>query len=78
MKRETADMLYNQLLEQQGAEQVIIQLSQYGFGTELSMSVYRVYKLQALDIIRTNPYLLIQDVEGVGSGEQINLELLLG
>lgn len=66
LKQETADMLYHQLLEQQGAEQVIIQLSQYGFGTELSMSVYRVYKLQALDVIRTNPYLLIKDVEGVG------------
>ncbi|MBX0318274.1 MULTISPECIES: SF1B family DNA helicase RecD2 [Shouchella] len=66
LKEDTATMLYNQLLEQQGAEQVIIQLSQYGFGTELSMSVYRTYKLQALDVIRTNPYLLIQDVEGVG------------
>ncbi|WP_245628033.1 SF1B family DNA helicase RecD2 [Shouchella shacheensis] len=66
LKKETADKLYNELLEQQGAEQVIIQLSQYGFGTELSMSVYRAYKHQALDIIQTNPYRLIQDVEGIG------------
>ncbi|GAF22802.1 RecD-like DNA helicase YrrC [Bacillus sp. JCM 19047] len=66
LKKEHAMMLHQRLLEHQGAEQVIIQLSQYGFGTELSMNVYRAYKLQALDIIRTNPYLLIKDVEGVG------------
>lgn len=66
LSKDKADLLYNQLLEHQGAEQVIIQLSQYGFGTELAMSVYRSYKLQALDVIRTNPYLLIQDVEGIG------------
>ncbi|MFB4211936.1 ATP-dependent RecD-like DNA helicase [Shouchella sp. JSM 1781072] len=66
LKKDHAEILHQRLLEHQGAEQVIIQLSQYGFGTELSMNVYRAYKLQALDIIRTNPYLLIKDVEGVG------------
>ncbi|WZY00902.1 ATP-dependent RecD-like DNA helicase [Bacillus sp. FSL W7-1360] len=66
LKKEVADRLYEQLLDQQGAEQVLLQLSQYGFGTELSMAVYRAYKLQALDIIRTTPYKLIEDVEGIG------------
>ncbi|KYG31891.1 ATP-dependent RecD-like DNA helicase [Alkalihalobacillus trypoxylicola] len=63
---EKADQLYQQLMDQQGVEQVLLTLSKYGFGLELSMKVYQAYKLQALDIIKKNPYQLIQDIEGIG------------
>ena len=63
---EIADKLYQQLMDQQGVEQVLLTLSKYGFGVELSMKVYQEYKTQALDVIRTNPYQLIEDVEGIG------------
>ncbi|MED1561853.1 hypothetical protein AJ85_11310 [Alkalihalobacillus alcalophilus ATCC 27647 = CGMCC 1.3604] len=64
--QEKADQLYQQLMDQQGVEQVLLTLSKYGFGLELSMKVYQAYKNQALDVIRTNPYQLIEDVEGIG------------
>ncbi|MCM3762305.1 ATP-dependent RecD-like DNA helicase [Alkalihalobacillus oceani] len=66
LSKEKADALYSQLIDQQGVEQVLMTLSEHGFGVELSMKVYQAYGLQALDIIRTNPYQLITDVEGIG------------
>ncbi|WP_096201400.1 SF1B family DNA helicase RecD2 [Bacillus sp. FJAT-45350] len=66
LAKDKVDLLYEQLVEHQGVEQVIIALSKYGFGVELSMKIYQVYKQQTLDIVQTNPYQLIMDVEGIG------------
>ncbi|NEU31578.1 ATP-dependent RecD-like DNA helicase [bacterium LRH843] len=66
LSKEKADQLYMQLVDQQGVEQVLMTLSKHGFGVELSMKVYQAYGIQALDIIQTNPYQLIVDVEGIG------------
>ncbi|WP_017728603.1 SF1B family DNA helicase RecD2 [Halalkalibacterium ligniniphilum] len=66
LSKEKANQLYEQLIQQQGVEQVLLTLSEYGFGVELSMKVFQAYGIQALDIINTNPYQLIADVEGIG------------
>ncbi|MCK0470940.1 ATP-dependent RecD-like DNA helicase [Halalkalibacter sp. APA_J-10(15)] len=66
LTRQKADHLYSELIEQQGVEQVLLELSKHGFGVELSLKVYQAYKIQALDIIQTNPYKLIEDVDGIG------------
>ncbi|WP_100372002.1 SF1B family DNA helicase RecD2 [Bacillus sp. FJAT-45037] len=66
LSKEKADQLYQQLIDQQGVEQVLMMLSKHGFGLELSMKVYQAYKYQAIDIIQNNPYKLIADVEGIG------------
>ncbi|ARK29240.1 SF1B family DNA helicase RecD2 [Halalkalibacter krulwichiae] len=66
LSKEKADSLYEQLVDQQGVEQVLMMLSKHGFGVELSLKVYQAYGLQAIDIIQTNPYQLIADVEGIG------------
>ncbi|WP_100406608.1 SF1B family DNA helicase RecD2 [Bacillus solitudinis] len=66
LSKEKADMLYQQLIDQQGVEQVLMVLSNYGFGLELSMKVYQTYKAHALEILNSNPYQLIVDVEGIG------------
>lgn len=66
LKEDKAATLYENLYEQQGVEQVLIVLSEHGFGVELALKVFQVYKTQALEIIKTNPYRLIHDVEGIG------------
>ena len=45
-------------MEHQGLEQVMIALNQYGFGPQLSMKIYQVYKEMTIDIIQSNPYKL--------------------
>jgi len=58
--------LYDTLMEHQGLEQAMIALNQYGFGPQLSMKIYQVYKELTIDVIHTNPYKLVEDVEGIG------------
>lgn len=73
-----AKSLYEQLIEHQGLERVMIGLNQYGFGPQISMKIYQVYKEQALDIIQKNPYQLVEDVEGIGFGKADEIGNQLG
>ncbi|MBU8905532.1 SF1B family DNA helicase RecD2 [Desertibacillus haloalkaliphilus] len=61
-----ANLLYETLVAEQGVEQVIIALAEYGFGTELAMKIYQVYGEETLNTVKENPYQLISDVEGIG------------
>ncbi|MHC0035806.1 SF1B family DNA helicase RecD2 [Pseudoneobacillus sp. C159] len=75
---EKAKQLYDTLMEHQGLERVMIGLNQYGFGPQLSMKIYQMYKEQTLDIIQQNPYRLVEDIEGIGFGRADELGFQLG
>lgn len=49
-----------------GMEQVIVGLNRYGFGSQLSFTIYQTYKEETLNVINENPYQLVEDIEGVG------------
>lgn len=49
-----------------GMDQVIVGLSRYGFGSQLSFAIYQEYKNLALEVIQENPYQLVEDIEGIG------------
>jgi exodeoxyribonuclease V alpha subunit len=78
LSAEKAVDLVKALLEHQGLEQVMVTLSHYGFGPQLSMKIYKTYREQALEIIRKNPYQLISDVEGVGFAKADELGKAIG
>lgn len=66
LKQETAERLYQTLLEHEGLEKVMIGLSRYGFGSRLSLKIYETYKHEALEVIENDPYQLVSDIEGIG------------
>ena len=70
--------LYDTLMEHQGLEQAMIALNQYGFGPQLSMKIYQAYKEMTIDVIQTNPYKLVEDVEGIGFARADELGYQLG
>ncbi|MFT4412745.1 ATP-dependent RecD-like DNA helicase [Fredinandcohnia humi] len=73
-----AKEIYETLQQHQGLEQIMIGLSQYGFGPQLSMKIYQVYKEQTLEIIQNSPYKLVEDIDGIGFGRADDLGRLLG
>ncbi|MGG1677526.1 ATP-dependent RecD-like DNA helicase [Neobacillus sp. NRS-1170] len=73
-----AKLLYDTLMEHQGLEQVMVSLNQYGFGPQLSMRIYQVYKEETLNTIQKNPYQLVEDIEGIGFGRADELGYQLG
>ncbi|KOO47010.1 SF1B family DNA helicase RecD2 [Priestia koreensis] len=75
---EKAITLVEQLREHQGLEEVMIKLTDYGFGPQLSMKIFQAYKNEALDVIRRNPYQLVEDVQGIGFNRADELGRKLG
>ena len=49
-----------------GSRQAISFLSQYDISPGIGQKIYERYKDQIYNIVRTNPYKLIDDIEGVG------------
>lgn len=73
-----ANKIYETLMENQGLDQIMIALNKYGFGPQLSMKIYQVYKEETLQIIEENPYKLVEDVEGIGFNRADDLGKKLG
>ncbi|MFC4320891.1 SF1B family DNA helicase RecD2 [Litchfieldia salsa] len=73
-----AKEIYETLIEHQGLEQVMIGLSQYGFGPQTSMKIYQIYKEETLEVIQSNPYRLVENIEGIGFGRADELGHALG
>lgn len=66
LKSETAKNIVERLKENQGFEQVAIYLAKYQVGMKLAQKIYQNYKDEAIEIIATNPYQLVFDIEGFG------------
>ena len=74
----TSDQLRETLLKYQGTERVFMKLSEWGFGPRLADKIYKLYKSQALEQIKTNPYELIENIEGIGFQKADELAEKLG
>ena len=63
--------IYETIVEHQGLEKVMSFLNGYGFGTKLSIKIYQQYKEMTLEVIRNNPYQLIEEVDGLVLDERM-------
>ncbi len=54
------------LSEEYGMQKVILKLNQLGVDNSLAYKIYGYYEEQTPEVVRENPYRLIQDIEGVG------------
>lgn len=65
LKQTVIDNLIEQLRLNNGMEQVVIGLNQYGFGATLATAIFQKYQTSALEVIHENPYQLAEDIEGI-------------
>lgn len=73
-----AEFIVETLQENEGLEKILIGLSDFGFGTQLGMKIYQTYGNDTLNVIRDNPYQLIEDIEGIGFQRADELASMLG
>lgn len=66
LTKDRAEALYQKLQEHQGFEHVVVHLSKYGFGLKMAQKIYKEYQDEAVNILETNPYQYVFDIEGVG------------
>lgn len=58
--------LYKKLTENQGFEQVAVEVTKYGIGLKMAQTLYRLYREETLQILKENPYRFVFEVEGFG------------
>lgn len=49
-----------------GTEQIISSLVELGISNRLTFLIYDCYKEEALETVKTNPYQLVEDIQGIG------------
>ncbi len=54
------------VLEKQELRRVMLFLQDYGISNTLAMKIYRKYGYTVFDIMKSNPYKMAEDIEGVG------------
>lgn len=54
------------LEKEQGMQKVIITLNNYGLSNQLAYKVYQRFEGHTLSTIQSNPYILIEEIDGVG------------
>jgi len=60
------EKLYEQLLENQTNESILIDLYSYNIAGKTAMKILNKYGILTLDKLKDNPYQLINDIEGIG------------
>ena len=66
LSAEKKEVIRNTIEQNLGLERVMIQLNEWGFGPQLGMKIYQMYRTEAIQLLTENPYRLIEDIEGVG------------
>lgn len=52
--------------QQKSIKEVMLFLQSHGVSTGLATKIYKQYGNEALDVVRTNPYKMVQDITGIG------------
>lgn len=75
---EKKDTIRSTLQMNLGLERVMIQLNDWGFGPQIGMRVYQTYREDTIDILTKNPFILIEEIEGIGFHRADELGAKLG
>ncbi|WP_017472659.1 ATP-dependent RecD-like DNA helicase [Amphibacillus jilinensis] len=66
MNKERQETLATRLREHQGFDHIVVHLSKFGIGLKMAQKIYQVYQEQAIDVLMSNPYQYVFDIEGFG------------
>lgn len=60
------DKIKEALVKERDSRQVLIYLQSLGLGNKTSMLIYKTYQGDTIEVIENNPYILIEDIKGIG------------
>ncbi|EZH67960.1 hypothetical protein DH09_08580 [Bacillaceae bacterium JMAK1] len=78
LKAEQRKVIIETLQQEQESAQFMNKLMNYGFGMELSTKIISHYGNDTLRIVETDPYRLVQDIDGIGFFKADELGTQLG
>ena len=66
ISRRMAMEISDQVVEKKDIRDAMLFLSEFGLSTALSMKIYNTYGSKVYDVVRTNPYKMVEDVSHFG------------
>lgn len=72
------EMLVQTVQEAQGESQAVLQLIGYGFSDQFAYRIFNRYKQETLTVVQTNPFQLVEDIEGIGFAKADQIAETLG
>lgn len=66
LNKKVKEKLINTLKANQGFDTVVTQLSRFNIGLKMSQRIFKEYKGEAFDLIKTDPYEFVFTIEGFG------------
>ena len=78
LTRAQKQIIYTKILENRVVEKIFVRLYQIGLTNKMVMKLYEKYQYETLDIIESNPYQLIYDLDGFGFKKADELAMKLG
>lgn len=64
--KKRVDKIHKILLEELESREILIYLQGLGLGNKTASLIYKTYKERAIEVIKENPYALIDDIKGIG------------
>lgn len=77
MSEKKADIIYNALISNVGLNKLIIDMNNLGITSKEAIKLYNYYGSQVMEVIRNNPYELM-NVDGIGFKKCDDIAILLG
>lgn len=72
------DTLVSTILENRKLESTLVWLYGFEISPKMAMKIYQKYGYQSIDIIKTNPYILMDEIEGIGFRRADEIGLKIG
>lgn len=66
LSKKQKEILVDVLSNEYGMQKMILQLNRFGIDNTLAFRIYGKYEERTSEVIRENPYQLIQEIEGIG------------
>lgn len=65
LSKKQSETIVDGIKANNGTEQIIIGLNSYGFGNQIAAKIFNTYKGDTLDILKQNPYKMVEDIKGI-------------
>ncbi|MBN2503782.1 MAG: hypothetical protein JXB20_00390, partial [Bacilli bacterium] len=78
MNKAKKEMIARTILDNRQMESTLVWLYGFDISPRMAMKIYQAYGFAAVDVIRNNPYLLIDEVEGIGFKRADEIGLKIG
>ncbi|ERJ13709.1 SF1B family DNA helicase RecD2 [Haloplasma contractile] len=78
LTKNKATGLHKTLVENAGTEKILPFLQKHGFGNKLAMRIYKTFKMSTLEVLKENPYKLMDEVDGIAFKRTDQFALSMG